>query len=66
MQIVLTQDLSKQKGWVRGRALNWERPTITAVSKQMGHQDWFDIAEELETKTRVKAMAKTNKREVAA
>ena len=45
--IVLTEDISVKKGWVTGRSFDWERPTITAISTNLGRRDWFVRADDM-------------------
>lgn len=51
MRIVLTEDLSPRKGWLKGRSFDWERPTITAISTNLGRKTWFEPADHIETRT---------------
>ena len=48
MQIVLTKDLNPEKGYIRGTVLDWPRPTITAMTAQVGDEKWFKYSSSLE------------------
>ena len=43
MKIVLTRTLNEKKGWVEGAQLDWIRPLITAISRQLGDTDWYEF-----------------------
>lgn len=36
MLIVLTRDVNPAKGYIKGAQFDWTRPTITAISGQLG------------------------------
>ena len=42
MKIRLTRTLNAKKGWVEGAQLEWIRPLISAVSRQLGDTDWYE------------------------
>ena len=63
MQIVLTEDVSKVKGWTKGRAFDWPRPTISAISQSLGRKDWFEWGQEVSERTNSAAMRRRRKQE---
>lgn len=48
MRIILQRDLNPKKGWVRGAVFDWPRPTITAISRQIGDDSWYKFSTELQ------------------
>lgn len=44
MKIVLTRTLNEKKGWVEGAQLDWIRPLITEMCRQLGDNTWYKIA----------------------
>mgnify|MGYP001587215949 CR=1 FL=1 len=43
MRIRLTRTLNAKKGWVEGAQLDWIRPVITELSRQIGDSDWYEV-----------------------
>jgi len=58
MKIVLTEDLSSRKGWIRGRSYDWERPTINAITANLGYSGWYERADKLEERSNVSVLRK--------
>ncbi len=58
MKIILTEDVSIHKGWTRGRSFDWERPTISAITANLGHAKWFEQADRLEERSNVSVLRK--------
>ena len=57
-KIVLTQDISPKKGWTRGRAFDWARPTITNISRNIGNDEWFEWADKVDQRANTNALRK--------
>jgi hypothetical protein len=54
MDIVLKEDLNPRRHLTAGAKLDWDRPVITAITKQLGRSDWYEPLESFEAKARRK------------
>ena len=41
MFVELTENIAPDKGFVKGARLDYPRPTLAAISKQLGRSDWY-------------------------